>query len=159
MLPQSCQFVTGGSRPASVIVGFVRTDSLAIKPLNMSAKLMTPSVCNSVTSLMNGFMYCPSTWLRIISCFASISFRTVKLRIPPSISVIPSHFSPVGTISSACAKFDQSGVPSSVNGTGTGDEPTIEGSLTLTTKPRMISVVVNSSLIMRSAVNSGDSMS
>ena len=159
MDPQSCQFVTGGSKPASVMVGWVSTDSFAMNPLKISARLITPSVCNSVTSLMNGFMYSPRTWFRIISCFMSISLSTVRLRIPPSIAVIPSHFSAVGTISSASAKFDQSGLPSSVNGTGTGVEPTIEGSLTLTTNPRIISVVVNSSLIIRSAVNSGDSIS
>ena len=79
--------------------------------------------------------------------------------MPPSISVIPCHFSPVGTISSTWAKLDQSGVPSSMKGTGTGVEPTSAGSRTLTTNPRMTSVVVNSSLMMRSAVSSGDSMS
>ena len=59
--PQSYQFVAGGSNPARVIVGLVRTDSFAMNPLKMSARLITPSVCNSVTSLMNGFMYWPRT--------------------------------------------------------------------------------------------------
>ena len=157
--PQSYQLVTGGSNPASVIVGLVSTDSFAMNPLKMSARLITPSVCNSVTSLMNGFMYWPRTWFRITSCLASISFNTVRLRIPPSTSVIPCHFSPVGIISSTWANPDQSGTPPSIRGTGSWVEPTIAGSLTLTTNPRIISVVENSSLMIRSAVNSGDSIS
>ena len=57
--PQSYHWVTAGRGPDSVILGFVRTDSFAMNPLKISLKLITPSVCNSVTSLMNGFMYFP----------------------------------------------------------------------------------------------------
>ena len=38
----------------------VRTDSLAMNPLKMSARLITPAVCNPVTSLMNGLVYWPN---------------------------------------------------------------------------------------------------
>ncbi|MAK40929.1 MAG: hypothetical protein CL993_04295, partial [Euryarchaeota archaeon] len=72
-------------------------------------------------------------------------------RIPPLTSSTPSHSFPDGIISLASAKFAQSGVPSSSVGTGTGVEPTSDGSLTPTTKPRIISVVAITRLPFLSA--------
>ena len=95
----------------------------------------------------------------MMSCLASISRKIVRFRIPPSVAVIPTHSSPASIASLAFAKPDQSGVPSSKVGTGIGLEPTIAGSLTFTMNPRIISVVENSSFIIRSAESSGDSMS